>query len=136
MSKHFSGILKKLKSIKHIEIIIAILFALIILLVYFSSTASSNTVKNNTPTTSTSVYASEVENRLASLISEIDGAGKVKVMVMCENESNTATTPKVISAVVVSSGAGNIAVKLEIIKAVQALLHIDCSNIEVLNGGS
>ena len=133
MSK-FSGVLKKLKSIKHIEIILAVLLGLIILLVYFSST---NTLVHNKVTVSTQIgtYLSEIENKLASLIAQIEGAGRVSVMVMSDENNDNEETPKIVSAVVVASGANNVFVKLEIIKAVEALLGINPQNIEVLAGG-
>lgn len=132
MSK-FSGIFKKLKSIKHIEIILAILLGLIVLLVYFSSTSSLQSNKT-TVTTSTNIYLQEVENKLENLISEINGAGRVSVMLMSESEENS--SPQITSAVVVASGASDVFVKLEIIKAVEALLGIKASSIEVLAGSS
>lgn len=133
MSK-FSGILKKLKSIKHIEIILAVLLGLIILLVYFSSTGSASTTKTPHITTQTNTYLSEVENKLENLISNISGVGKVSVMVMGDTNDEDDETPKILSAVVVATGANDAFVKLEIIKACEALLQIKASNIEVLVG--
>jgi len=54
-------------------------------------------------------------------------------MVMCDEEENDAT-PKIVSAVVVSSGANNVGVKLNIIKTVEALLKLNAKNIEVFQG--
>lgn len=139
MNKLFSGMFKKLKSIKHIEIILAVLFGLIILLVYFSSTGASSTSKVHITTSSSQVsqYTSEVERKLEALLTEISGAGDVKVMVMCESniELKSEVVPDIVSVVVVASGANNTWVKLDIIKAVQALLTINPANIEVLVGG-
>ena len=124
----FSGLWKRLKSIKHIEVIIAVLFALIVLLVYFSSTANPEANKQNISSNST--YASQVEAKLETLLSKID------VMVMCESEGVQPEDqiPSIKSAVVVASGASDVFVRLEIIKAVEALLKIDAKNIEVLKG--
>lgn len=130
----FSGLWKRLKSIKHIEVIIAVLFALIVLLVYFSSTANPEPNKQNISSNST--YTSQVEAKLENLLSKIDGAGKIDVMVMCESEGVQPEDqiPSIKSAVVVASGASDVFVRLEIIKAVEALLKIDAKNIEVLKG--
>lgn len=132
-----SGLLKKLKSIKHIEVIIAILFALIILLVFFSSSGNlgSSAKQSISAATPATAYAKEIENKLESIITKLDGAGNVSVMVMCdENTSENNSTPKIVSAVVVSSGASDVFVKLNIIKTVEALLNLDTKNIEVLSG--
>ena len=131
---------KKLKSIKHIEIILAVLFGLIILLVYFSSTGASSTSKTHIATSSSSQvsqYTNEIERKLEALLAEISGAGDVKVMVMCESntELKSEVVPDIVSVVVVASGANDTWVKLDIIKAVQALLTINPANIEVLVGG-
>lgn len=128
MSK-FSGFFKKLKSIKHIEVIVAVLLALVVLLVFFSS---SNAINQAGSSNSAMTYSTKIENKLESLLEQIEGAGEVNVMIMCDGETENA---KIVSAVVVSSGAGDVFVRLEIIKAVQALLNLDAKNIEVLKGG-
>ena len=131
----FSGLWKRLKSIKHIEIIIAVLFALIVLLVYFSTTSSLGSAKTQNLSLGAS-YATQVEAKLENLLSKIDGAGKIDVMIMCESEGvqTEDQIPNIKSAVVVASGASDVFVRLEIIKAVEALLKIDAKNIEVLKG--
>ena len=81
-------------------------------------------------------YVQEIEQKLENLISSIEGAGQVDVMIMCESddEINKTEYPKVVSAVVVSSGADSTKVKLDIIRAVEALLGLKTANIEVLKG--
>lgn len=131
------GLFKKLKSIKHIEIILAILLGLIILLVYFSATNSTSSVQNETKSTSNLInYTTEIESKLENLLESIDGAGNVTVMVMCEKdiELDTTTVPSITSVVVVSSGAKVFSVKLDIIKAVQVLLNLQLGSIEVITG--
>lgn len=133
MSK-FSSLWKKLKSIKNIEIILAVLLGLVVLLVYFSSMGANKGAVNNI--TYSNSYVQEIEYKLEKLISSIDGAGKVDVMIMCEGEDeiNQTQYPKVVSAVVVSSGADSTKVKLDIIRAVETLLGLKSANIEVLKG--
>jgi len=141
MNNFFVNMFKKLKSIKHIEIILAVLFGLIILLVYFSSAFSNdNSInKNNYENASTvSAYIAEVEDKLANILSKINGAGNVTVMIMVEKETelDTAILPNISSVIVVAGGANNVWVKLEIIKAIEALLKLSASNIEVLVGNN
>lgn len=136
MSK-FQNLFKKLKSIKHIEIILAVLFGLIILLVYFSTMGSVKTARNGSSaiaSTKVTSYIAEIEDKLENILSQISGAGEVEVMVMVEDslEMNSEQIPKIISVVVVSDGASNVNVKLDIIKAIQTLLSLKPSNIEVL----
>ena len=166
-------IFQKLKSIKHIEIIIAIILGAIVLLIYFS-TFNTSSSKTSYEATSTTEYAAMLENKLETVIKQIEGVGNVSVMVTLssgpeyvyatseeeltnKNEGgNTATTtttitkepiivsgdivvvkeimPTVGGIVVVAGGADNTKVKLEIIKAIQALLNVPQSNIEVLVG--
>lgn len=141
MSNFFVNMFKKLKSIKHIEIILAILFGLIILLVYFSSAFSGGSSEDKSKyenSSMVSAYISEVEDKLANILSKVNGAGNVTVMVMVEKETqlDTTTLPNISSVIVVAQGANNIWVKLEIIKAIEALLRLSSANIEVLVGNS
>lgn len=165
---------QKLKSIKHIEIIIAIILGAIALLIYFSTSSSISSNNNTYKSTNTSEYAVMLESKLSNVLSQIDGAGNVSVMVTLssgpeyiyatnieekkntnssENSTTTSITttsapviisndivvvkeimPSVGGVVVVASGAGNTKVKLEILKAIQALLDVPQANIEVLVG--
>lgn len=184
----FEGLIGKLKRIKHLDIILTVLFIAIILLIYFSTfSSSSNSVKGNKiqdqtgqTQSSTSLladntllnYATKIEDRLEQIISQIKDAGLVKVAVSFEGEIQTIiayTTkieelengtkvetkspvlitnkdgqtapivletkmPNIKSIVVVASGAKNTNVKLEILRAVQAVLGLPSSNIEIFAG--
>lgn len=106
-------------------------------------------------------YEDELEVRMESLISSIDGAGKVKVMLTLENEGRTIpatdvktnqagqevknliisgtglavveeTKPKVLGVVVVAQGGNKQTVKAEIVAAVSALVEAPPHKIQVL----
>lgn len=164
---------QKFKSVKHIEIVIAIILCAIVLLIYFSTFKSSST-SQSFESTSTTEYAAMLESKLEQIIERIDGVGSVSVMITLssgpeyvyatndeqqtnKNEGNgsltTSTTitkqpiivsndivivkeimPTVGGIVVVAGGAENTKVKLEIIKAIQALVDVPQANIEVLAG--
>lgn len=164
---------QKLKSIKHFEIIIAVILGAVALLIYFS-TFKSTSSKTSYESTSTTEYATMIESKLENVIKQINGVGNVSVMVTLEsgpqyiyatsdeekinkNEGNGTTTtsttttkepiivsndivvvqeimPTIGGIVVVASGADNTKVKLDIIKAIQALIDVPQSKIEVLNG--
>ncbi len=83
----FGSILDKLKKIKHLDIILIVLFVAIILLIYFSSFAQTNdrvqAIEERTIVQQMTLqeYSKELTDRLEQLVSSIDGAGKVRAMV-------------------------------------------------------
>lgn len=85
-SKKSFAFLDKLKHIKHLDIILTILFIAIILLIYFSTSAPNNAVQNKentiaqTQLTEFDEYAASLTNQLESVISRVDGAGQAKVL--------------------------------------------------------
>lgn len=170
---------KKLKNIKHIEVIIVVIFVLILLLICFAGNNTFSFLSNQQTTTSsssnityvsTSDYVLNIESKLKSILSNVNGAGKVEVMVSVDGSSEiqfatdeVITTsgqttektvnivfvtkdgvsqpiitseklPKINGVVVVSSGAKNTKVKLELMSAVQTLINIDCDKIQILEG--
>lgn len=114
---------QKLKNIKHIEIIIAVIFAVIILLIYLSSISSTKSL------TSTSKNQTQLEARLSSILEDLEGVGNVSVMINYYDEEQTSA-----GVVVVASGADNLKVRLEILKAVETVLNLPTTNIEILVG--
>lgn len=133
MSNFFDKTFKKLKSVKHIEVIIAVLFGVILLALYFSTINDGSSLKTNSSATG---YAYDVETRLADVLESVEGAGAVNVMVMLEEgeELNSEVVPKVSSVIVVAEGAKDYKVKIELLKAVEAILNLPTSNIEILVG--
>lgn len=175
--------IKKLKSIKHIEIIIVTIFAIILLLICFggnnifgflkaSQSTDKSTITESSSQTyvSTSQYIESLEKRIKSVLSQMRGTGNVEVMVSVDNSvqfeyatDEVITTngqnvekeskiilveidgeqkpiivsekmPEISGIVVVSSGARDTKVKLDIISAIQTLLKLDSSKIEVFVG--
>lgn len=114
-----SKLFQRLKSIKHIEIIIAVIFAVIVLLIYLSSV---NPVKKTQSSASTNL-----EMRLESILSDIEGAGNVSVLI--NNTDN-----QIDGVIIVASGADNVFVKMNILKAVETVLKIPTAQIEILVG--
>ena len=116
--------LKKLKTVKHIEIIIFAIFIIIALLIAFSgsnpfSFLSSNESKQTTTTSysyfSTLDYVRTQEEKMANLLKDIDGVNDVKVMLSIkssgeiiyakniEEKTSQSVTTKTESIVFVSS---------------------------------
>ena len=168
--------LKKLKSIKHIEVYIAIIFIIVLAGIFLSDIGGRDEVEiqSTTKEYSTYEYASYLENKLEKVLSNINGAGSVSVMVSVESSSEIvyATTteektnsltsgstttitsqpiiitsqgsskpivvkeymPKINGVIVVAQGAGDVSVRLELQKAVLAILDVPTTNIEILVG--
>lgn len=154
-------LIEKLKGIKHIEIIIAIIALAIMLGIYFYSSGGDN--KNKETSVAATDYCTKMQSEIEQLISSIKGVGKTKVViswesssenVLAQNYSNSGgnvssypqlTTgsgstapivvqeiyPKAISAVIVCQGGENASIKVNIIMAVSKLLNISTDNVIV-----
>jgi len=72
---------------------------------------------------------SEAELRMQRILSEIEGAGRVSVML---SESESICT----GAVIASSGADDISVMLQLQRAVRALTGLELEQIEIVKSGS
>ena len=70
----------------------------------------------------------DLEARMERVLSRIEGAGRVIVLL---SGGETGVT----GAVIVAEGAGDLTVMLELESAAQALLGLDASRIEVLERG-
>lgn len=169
----------KLFTGKNLKIILLIIVFLVCLILYLKLSKSSDTT-NNTVTSSTSnyqttlEYSSILEQKLEEVLSQIKGAGNVKVMITLDgspelvyandlnektsNTQNGATTtssstpiivdtkngssplilteklPKVKGVIVVSTGAQDVSIKLDILNSVSTLLDISIDKINVLKG--
>lgn len=88
---------KKLRTIKNIEIIIALVIISIAVLIYFSIEAKKD---NQTPAIENNVSSETsltegLEERLANILTEIEGAGEVRVMITYETTAEIVTADKV-----------------------------------------
>lgn len=85
MNKTIEATVKRLKKIKHIEIILAALIGLIILSIYFNPFANKNEDKrkNSSISINTDTTQSD-EQRLRTVLGKIKGAGKTEVMITYE----------------------------------------------------
>jgi stage III sporulation protein AG len=88
-----SNFFNKLKSIKHLEIILALVVVAIILLVYSFSLDKKNKEETTTTKNTYDLYA--VENNLEEILSEIDGAGKVSVLIYFDGTTEIITATNV-----------------------------------------
>lgn len=140
--------LDKLKNIKHIEVYVVIIFAIVLLLIFFSTnttkTSKSYTNTNNSSSTSEQLtvasYIDNMETKLESILSKVQGASEVNVMITLDmsstsikdNEIQTSEFPKIKGVIVVAKGVENTQVKMNILKAVQSVIDISSGRIEIL----
>ncbi len=125
--------ISRLLGMRHIQWIVLVI-ALGLLGSLLLTDAPSGTVATGQPT--------ELEQRLAQVLSAIDGAGQVQVVV--HQQADLAQTAGAFGAterqatpsgvIVVAEGAGDIAVRLALARAVQTLLGLPASAVEVLQG--
>lgn len=169
----------KFLSGKNIKIAILVIIAIVSLIVFIKfGGAKSESQKTSADSAfeykSTMDYCGELERKLESVLSQVKGAGTIKVMISLDgspelvyamdsdtkvsNNSNGSTTtssstpiliqksglssplilteilPKVKGVIVVSSGASDIGIKLDILNSVSTLLDISTDKINVLKG--
>lgn len=81
----------KLKSIKHFDLVVALILGAIVLAIYFGSFSSSSsgtsTISTQISYTNASTYASELESKLENIISKIKGVSDVEAMVVLASSS-------------------------------------------------
>ena len=134
----------KLKAIKHIEIYIAIIFVVVVMLIYMSSFRSNKQENNNVSTTKAIgvlEYVDDLERNLEDILKNIGGVSNVKVMItlkMAQTEIvdaniNITKFPEIQGVLITAKGVNNTATKLKVLRAVEAVLSITNSNIEILS---
>ena len=81
-----------------------------------------------------SYEATSLERRMENVLSCIEGAGRVRVLVNPGTAAAafSAQDERAAGVLVVAEGAGNIKVNMELQRAVQALLGVEARQIEIL----
>lgn len=82
----------------------------------------------------------DLEKRLEGVLSQVEGAGRVRVLVSQRQESVTgvfsareeSAEPEIQGVLVVADGAGDLRVRLALTQAVRALLRVEAANIEIV----
>jgi hypothetical protein len=108
-------IFKKLSGVKNLKIMIVAIIIAVGLIIY-----SGVGVNNSTQTT----QMNDDEIRLATTLSQIDGAGEVKTMI-------TRNGQEISGVIVVAEGAENISVMLKLLDATATVMGVDKSIVEV-----
>jgi len=127
LKNKLNGIVAKVKSIKHIEVIIAIVAVAIMILIFTGTKSSGNkTVATKTPadTKVESDLISEWERKLSTILSGIDGVGKAEVMITAKSTSEKITANTTSSSTTLSGNGAN------------STTNVTTSPIIVANGGT
>lgn len=172
----------KIKQIKHWEIYLAVIAVVIVVGIYFSTVggkSTTTTAEGNSATISATLgetdYATQLENKLQTVLGSVAGAGKVAVLVMTDGEGTaelaydtqektvtqtgtngqeiTTTTkeqklitnnckplvlwtnpPTIVGIVIVATGASDVGVRLNLLRAVQTIIGDHQVSIQILSG--
>lgn len=126
-----NGILKKLKKVKNIEFIACVFILAIALLLYsVINKAQAGSIKTVEVDAGTEV-STEIETRLEQILSQIEGAGDVSVMITYSSEVQGGNEGEISGVVVVASGADDIGVRLDLLQAVETALNVDVKFVNV-----
>lgn len=136
--------LEKIKNIKHIEIIVIAIFLVVLLLIYFStpkSKSGSSSSTNQDSQLTITRYVDNLEKDLENTISQIKGVGNVQVLITLDMTGatieddviKTSSFPKIKGIVIVASGVDNTSVKMNVLRAVEAVVDISTGSVEILS---
>lgn len=175
--KIFANIKAKLGKNKILQIAIVLILVVAMFVIYFSTLGGgkkgTDTQDLQNPVTAEE-YGAQLEQRLANVLCQIAGAGRVDVMITLEGgptyeiaytieerktsgsggESTTLiktpvmitkngvsqpvilseTNPVILGVAIVAQGAGDMRVKMDLLKAAEVLLKIQVNRIEIFVG--
>lgn len=118
----WTNLKSKLKTIKNFEIMVAIVIIAVVILIYSNV---GNLGKKESVSSGSEVAYSQLE----TVLSSIEGAGKVRVLTSKEAIADGAE--KITGVIVVAEGAEDIKVRMELIRAVSRALNVDANAIEI-----
>ena len=117
-----SRLIAKIRNVKNVEIVIAVILALIAAVVYFALSAR---LSDEPQSVTSSVQMNETEARLAEVISEISGVGRSRVLI------TTGSDQKVIGVVVIAEGAESMDNRVKMIRCVEKATGATVDEIEI-----
>ncbi len=150
----------KIKSVKNIELYVALICAVAVVAVVLLSGGKTNTEKSSADNS----YISQMEHKICSVVEKISGCGKTSVAISYASdeekvyayETETTTSggvtkqtdslvsvkgeplvtkvlpPKILGVVVVAEGADDPIVRFQIVKVVVTLLDVPEKDVQVL----
>lgn len=112
----------KLKSIKNIEIYVALILAVIVVILVFAGSGTKNASNSVVDDT----YIGQMEHKICSVIQKIAGCGKAEVAISYDEAEES-----FVGVVVVAEGASDPIVRFKIVEVVVTLLNVDSSDVAV-----
>ncbi len=133
-----ASLFEKIRSVKHIEIVIAVIAVAVMLLIYFGSSCNSTQISGIQSGNDEYDYCTEVVEELERKLSEIDGVGDATVLVSWSGPTTDdgKTFPKPEGVIIICDGGNNLSVKLKLISSVSSYFGIDENKINVLAKGN
>lgn len=127
----------KIKSIKHIEIAIAVIAVVIMLLIYFGTSCSPKEKTGIEQSKSEYDYCTDTVRQLEAKLAQIEGVGEVSVLVNWTTDTEVTNTdtvsfPKPEGVIIICEGGNNLSVKLKLISSVASYFGISENKINVL----
>ena len=126
----------RLKSVKHIELMLGGLVLAVVLIIYFSCVSCSGDTSASTDV-SNADYCTAMQVRIEKAVSEISGVGNASVVVNWDKSvtssimNSVTDNPKATGALIVCDGGNNAKVKVDVIFAVSTLLDLPIDKIVV-----
>lgn len=84
-------------------------------------------------TEETGLSMTEEERRFSAALSAIQGAGKTKIAISYAPAESafSASSSRPVGAIIISEGAGDIAVRLQLLRAAETLLQLPAEQVEI-----
>lgn len=114
-----SKLITKLKGVKNLEIVLAVLLAAVAVVAYVAISVGGGKKSE------TQVQMTEAEARVAEVISEISGVGKTRVLI------TNGADKSVVGVVVVAEGASNMDSRVKMIRLVEKATGATVDQIEI-----
>ena len=115
-----SKLITKLKGVKNLEIVLAVLLAAVAVVAYVAISVGGGAKKSETQ-----VQMTEAEARVAEVISEISGVGKTRVLI------TNGADKSVVGVVVVAEGASNMDSRVKMLRLVEKATGATVDQIEI-----
>ncbi len=153
MAEAIRKVKERFRKIKNKEVLLAIALGALVLVLFFTSFSGTKKSKTDDSSGLTSeTYVALLETRLKSVLSEIDGAGKVEVMITVSSgiesvpykkDDGTPVSsggkvvvlkenyPPVVGVAVVADGASDYVVRQRILSACVSLLNVPGASVQI-----
>lgn len=139
LGRALQEILRGERKINKENLVVILLVGVLLFVIMLPTKNSSSSLISYTEETEEKVdftKQEELENRLTEFLTEIEGVGRVSVLMHMEEESvssygSNSSINKITGVIVAAEGASNETIRLEIVKMVMALYDLSADKVEV-----